>query len=72
MRKESGDLFECTEKKRFFQGDKNEKVKSPENKVPAGPMPHTCQEPDNKEVEINMLPVSSKRDIYIIPENTSE
>ena len=50
-------------------------IKAPENKIPAGTMPHAGQEPDHKQVQnlaVYLTAVATQGDINIVAEEGSQ
>ena len=55
----------------FFDNHDDTEIKTPDDEVPAGSVPHTGQEPDNKDVERLVTSVSSHWNIDIVAEETT-
>ena len=63
--------FKFLQQKGLFQNKEAKEIQSPENIIPAGSMPHSCQKPYDKQVKILTyfsFSVSSKRNVNIITE----
>ena len=52
-------------------GNKETEIKAPENKVPAGAMPQTREEPNDKQIPVYVLSVTTQGEIQVVPEKRS-
>ena len=50
--------------------DKTE-IESPDDEIPTGSVPHTCEEPHNEDVQRLMMTVAAQRDVEIVAEETA-
>ena len=55
-------------KEQSFERDEYPEIQSPENKVPAWPVPQPGKEPDDKQVPVKVGAVAAKRYIKVVAE----
>ena len=59
----------------LLQGQEDEIVQAPQDKVPAGAVPHAGQKPHHQQVECLAgfsLPVAAQGDVHIVPEKAGQ